>query len=69
MACYRDSFYIQTDSGVQSASYPMVTGGSFPRSKAAGYEADHSPPTSAKEKKSGAIYIHYTISLHGILLN
>jgi hypothetical protein len=33
------------------ASYPMGTGGSFPGIKAAGREADHSPPTSAEDKK------------------
>jgi hypothetical protein len=38
------------------ASYSMGTGGSFPGSKAAGPEADHSPPTSA-EVKNTWIYI------------
>jgi hypothetical protein len=32
------------------ASYPVGTRASFPRSKAVGSEADHSPPSSAKIK-------------------
>jgi hypothetical protein len=38
-------------SGVHPTSCPMGTGGSFLGGKAAGCEADHSPPTSAKVKK------------------
>jgi hypothetical protein len=38
-------------SGVRPTSYPMGTGGSFPRVKRLGREADHSPPTSAEVKK------------------
>jgi hypothetical protein len=41
---------IQTSSGAHPDSYPMGTGGSFPGDKAAGREADHSPPTSAEVK-------------------
>jgi hypothetical protein len=36
----------------------MVTGGSFPRGKAPGREADHSPPASAEVKKNVDLYIH-----------
>jgi hypothetical protein len=36
--------------GVHPTSYPMGTGGSFPGGKAAGADADHSPPTSAEVK-------------------
>jgi hypothetical protein len=48
---------IQTNSGVHSASDPMGTEGS-PREggiKLQGHVADHSHPSSAKAKKSGAI--------------
>jgi hypothetical protein len=34
-----------------------------------GREADHSPPSNAKVKKLGPIYIHFPIHLHGIMLN
>jgi hypothetical protein len=39
-------------SGAHPASYPKGTGGSFPGGKAAGPEADSSPPTSAEVKKT-----------------
>jgi hypothetical protein len=42
---------VQTGSGAYPASYPMGTGGFFPGGKAAGCEADHSPPTTAEVKK------------------
>jgi hypothetical protein len=42
---------VQTGSGADPASYPMGTGGSFPRGKAQlGCDADHSPPSSAEVK-------------------
>jgi hypothetical protein len=37
------------------ASYPMGTGSSFPRGKAAVHEVDHSPPPSAEVKNGGAV--------------
>jgi hypothetical protein len=37
------------------ASYPVGTGGSFPEFKAAGRETDHSPPSSAEVKNTGAV--------------
>jgi predicted lipoprotein with Yx(FWY)xxD motif len=41
----------QTDSEAHAASYPMCTGGRFPRgAKRTGREADHSPLTSAEFK-------------------
>jgi hypothetical protein len=43
---------VQTGSGAHPASYIMGTGGSFPRGKVAGREADHSPPTSAEVNKT-----------------
>jgi hypothetical protein len=57
---------VQTGSGVHPASHPMGTGGSFPGGKAAGSEADHSPPTSAEVRK---IWIYtctplYTLALY-----
>jgi hypothetical protein len=40
---------IQTGSGAHAASYQMGAGGPFPGSKARpGYDADHSPPSSAE---------------------
>jgi hypothetical protein len=42
---------VQTGSGAHPASYPMGTGGPFPRSKAwPGHDADHLPPSSAEVK-------------------
>jgi hypothetical protein len=42
---------VQTGCGAYPASYPMGTGGRFPRGKAwPGRDADHSPPSSAKVK-------------------
>jgi hypothetical protein len=41
---------VQNGSGAHPASYPMGTRGSFPGGKAAGREADHSPPSSAEVK-------------------
>jgi hypothetical protein len=42
---------VQTGSGAHPASYPMGTGGPFPRGKARpGRDADHSLPSSAEVK-------------------
>jgi hypothetical protein len=42
---------VQTGSGAHPASYPMGTGGPFPRGKAQPRcDADHSPPSSAEVK-------------------
>jgi hypothetical protein len=41
---------VQNGSRAHPASYPMGTRGSFPGGKAAGREADHSPPSSAQVK-------------------
>jgi hypothetical protein len=46
---------VQTGSAAHPTSYPMGTRGSFPGGKAAGGEADHSPPSSVEVKKCGAI--------------
>jgi hypothetical protein len=42
---------VQTGSGFHPTSYKMNTGGSFPRVKRQGREADYSAPTSAEAKK------------------
>jgi hypothetical protein len=42
---------VQNGSGAHPASYPMGTRGSFPGNKAAGREADHSPPSSVEIKE------------------
>jgi hypothetical protein len=46
---------VQTDFGARPASCLMGTGGSFLGVKWQGLEADHSPPSSVKVKKDGAI--------------
>jgi hypothetical protein len=46
---------VQTNSGAHSASYPMGTRDSSLGVKWQGREADHSPPSSAKVMKGGAI--------------
>jgi hypothetical protein len=58
-----------------SASYTIVTGGCFPRSKGeeAGvkqqrHEGDHSSPSRTKVKNGGAI-VPLPIYLHGMVLN
>jgi hypothetical protein len=43
---------VQIGSGAHPASYPMGTRGSYPGGKAAGREADHSPPSSAEVKNA-----------------
>jgi hypothetical protein len=42
---------VQKGSGAHPSSYQMSTRDSFPGGKAAGAEADHSPPSSAEIKK------------------
>jgi hypothetical protein len=42
-------------------SYPMGTGGTFPRGKEAGALADHSPPTSAKVRNT---WIYTSTPIH-----
>jgi hypothetical protein len=43
--------HVQNSSGAHPVSYPVGTRGSFPGGKAAGCEADHSPPSSAEVKE------------------
>jgi hypothetical protein len=60
---------VQTGSGDHPASYPMGTSGYNPRVKAAGSEADHSPPASA-ESKNAWIYTSTKLTrLHSMVLN
>jgi len=49
---------VQTGSGAHVASYPMGTWGSFPGRKAAGAEANTSPPSSAEVKAFVELYLH-----------
>jgi hypothetical protein len=42
---------VQTGSRTHPVSYPMGTGGSFPRGK-----VDHSPPTNAEVKKTWCVH-------------
>jgi hypothetical protein len=58
-------YVIQTSSGAHPAYCPMDTRDSFPWGKAAGREADRSPPTSAKVKKMWSIHpFPYVSSWH-----
>jgi hypothetical protein len=49
---------IHTGSEAHPASCPMGTGGSFSGGKAAGREADHSPPSNAEVTEFVEIYLH-----------
>jgi hypothetical protein len=60
---------VQNGSGAHSASYPMDASDSFPGGKAAGGEADHSPPSSAEDKECVELYLYSPIRLHGVVLN
>jgi hypothetical protein len=52
---------VQHGSGAHPTSYPVGTGGSFPGGKAAGCEAEHSPPSSGE--------VTPPIRLHGVVLS
>jgi hypothetical protein len=62
---------VQNDSGAHPASYPMGTRGSFPAVNRPGCEADHSLPSSIKEKEWVELYLHSpnTPSWRGAQLN
>jgi hypothetical protein len=49
---------VQNGSEAHPASYPMGTRGFFPGGKAAGREADHSPPSSTEVKECDELYLH-----------
>jgi hypothetical protein len=52
---FSSNLCVQPGSGAHPASCTMGTGGSFPGGKARpGRDADHSPPSSAKLRKSGS---------------
>jgi hypothetical protein len=55
---------IQNGSGAHSASHPRGTGVKRP-----GYEADHSPPSSAEVKEWVELYIHSPNTFHGVVLS
>jgi hypothetical protein len=61
--------HVQTGSGAHPGYYPMGTRGSFLGCKAAGREADHSPPSSAEVKECVELYFHSPIRLHGMVLS
>jgi hypothetical protein len=60
---------VQTGSGFHPAFYPMGTRYSFPGDKAAGRQADHSPPFSAEVKKAWSHISTPPIRLHGVVLS
>jgi hypothetical protein len=60
---------VQNGSGAHPASYSMGTRVSFPGGKAAGREADHSPPCSAEVKNAWSYTTTPPIRLHGVVLS
>jgi hypothetical protein len=56
---------VQTVTMVNTASYPMGIGGSFPKGKTTGEWSCHSPPTSAEVKKT----LVYTSTPQYVLLS
>jgi hypothetical protein len=60
---------VQNGSGAHPASYPMDTRGSFPESKAAESEADHSPPSSTEVKNAWSYTSTPPVRLHGVVLS
>jgi hypothetical protein len=59
----------QTGSGVHPTSYPMSTGGSFPKGKAAGTWSWQLISIQCQGQGSSDLYVHSPIRLHGIVLN
>jgi hypothetical protein len=60
---------LQTGSGTDPASYPVVAGGSFPEGKQLRCETDHSPPSSAEVKEYVELYLHSPIRFHGVVIS
>jgi hypothetical protein len=60
---------VSCDIGAHTASYQMGTRGSFPWGKAAGCDADHSPPSSAEVKNAWSYTSTPPIRLHGVVLS
>jgi len=63
--CHR----VHTDSGLNSACYPMGISGSFPGDKATGRESDYCFPSSAAVKNSWSYTSSPPVRLHGAVLN
>jgi hypothetical protein len=55
--------------GAHPASYPVGIRGSFPGCKAAGDEADHSPPSSTEVKNAWSYTSIPSVRLHGMVLS
>jgi hypothetical protein len=49
---------VNNGSGTHPDSYPLCSRGSFPECKAAGHEADHSPPSLMPRSRMGELYLH-----------
>jgi hypothetical protein len=65
---FSSSLYVQTGSGVHTASYTVDTGGGVPFSRAKvrlGCDANHSPPSSAEVRMSRS-YTSPPMCLHGM---
>jgi hypothetical protein len=70
---FSSSLCAQTGSGAHPASYPMGTGGPFPRGKVwPGRDTDHSSPSSTEVKNEKELYLlsptsasmlHFTVSI------
>jgi hypothetical protein len=60
---------VHTGFGTHTAYYLMGTGNSFPGGKAAGREADHSPPSSAKVKNECSYTSAPPILSHVVVLS
>jgi len=60
---------VQISSGVDPASYPINTRDSFRVGKAAGLEADHSPPPSEEVKIEWRYMSIPSIRFHSVVLN
>jgi hypothetical protein len=54
---------VQNGSGAHPASHPIGKAEKRPRC-----EANHSPPSSAEVKNDGAVYLHSSTRLNGIVL-
>jgi hypothetical protein len=61
--------HVQTGSRAHPASYPVGIRGSFLGGKAAGNEADDSPPSSAEVNNAWRYTSTPPIRLHGVVLS
>jgi hypothetical protein len=60
---------VQTGCGVHPISYPMGTGGSFPRDKAARGWSWPLTSNQCRGQENVDLFIHSPIRLHGVVLN